>query len=108
MIGQYATDIKSNEITAIPALLKLLDIDGAIVSIDAMGCQKNIASVIREQGADYFLGLKGNHPTRHREVLDAFNDEACAKLEHFNKTFDQEANRAMPARRFKGSGCNTT
>lgn len=91
VIGQYATDVKSNEITAIPALLELLDIKGAIVSIDAMGCQKNIATVIRKQGADYFFGLKGNHPTLHQEVLDAFDDEACVKLGTAGKTFHQEA-----------------
>lgn len=93
VLGQYATDVKSNEITAIPALLELLDIKGAVVSIDAMGCQKNIAKTVREQGADYLLGLKGNHPTLHREVLDAFDDETCDNLAKSANTFHDEADK---------------
>ena len=62
MLGQYATDVKSNEITAIPELLKLLDIEGAVVSIDAMGCQKSIANTIRQRGAEYVFGLKSTRP----------------------------------------------
>jgi predicted transposase YbfD/YdcC len=53
--GQVKVDNNSNEITAIPTLLKLLDLQGATVTIDAMGCQKEIAKVITEQGADYVL-----------------------------------------------------
>ncbi|BBC25203.1 transposase, ISAs1 family [Pseudanabaena sp. ABRG5-3] len=60
VLGQCKVDEKSNEITAIPELLKLLEINGCIVTIDAMGCQKEIASQIIEQGADYVLALKGN------------------------------------------------
>ncbi len=60
ILGQSKVDEKSNEITAIPELLKLLEIKGCIVTIDAMGCQKEIASQIVEQGADYDLALKGN------------------------------------------------
>jgi predicted transposase YbfD/YdcC len=61
VLAQCKVDEKSNEITAIPELLKLLEINGCIVTIDAMGCQKEIASQIVEQGADYVLALKGNH-----------------------------------------------
>lgn len=61
LLGQIRTAEKSNEITAIPELLKLLDIEGCIVTIDAMGCQKAIAKNIVEAGADYVLGLKTNH-----------------------------------------------
>jgi predicted transposase YbfD/YdcC len=93
VLGQYATDVKSNEITAIPELLKLLDITGAVVSIDAMGCQKNIASTIRNRGADYVFGLKGNHPTLHREVLEAFDDETCAKLAESAHSFHASADK---------------
>lgn len=60
VLGQCKVDEKSNEITAIPELLKLLEIKGCIVTIDAMGCQKEIASQIVQQGADYVLALKGN------------------------------------------------
>ncbi|MBD1564806.1 ISAs1 family transposase [Vibrio sp. S12_S33] len=56
VIGQVKIADKSNEITAIPELLKLLDIKGCLVSIDAMGCQKEIAEKIVDQGGDYFLG----------------------------------------------------
>ena len=55
-LGQVVVDEKSNEITAIPELLQLLEISGALVTIDAMGCQKEIAEQIRDRGADYALG----------------------------------------------------
>jgi predicted transposase YbfD/YdcC len=61
-LGQVATDAKSNEIAAIPRLLELLDLSGAIVTIDAMGCQKEIAQKIREADADYVLAVKENQP----------------------------------------------
>ncbi len=79
LLGQRATDVKSNEITAIPALLALLDIRKSVITIDAMGCQKDIAKTIVDKGADYVFGLKGNHPTLHQEVLSAFEEEALAK-----------------------------
>lgn len=80
VLGQYATDVKSNEITAIPKLLELLSLRGATVTMDAMGCQKGIAKAIVDKGADYIFGLKGNHPSLHREVLEAFDAETCATL----------------------------
>jgi len=72
-LGELAVDDKSNEITAIPELLDLIDIAGDIVTIDAMGCQTDIAEKIREKGADYVLALKDNHPTLHEEVSDYFD-----------------------------------
>lgn len=63
-----ATEAKSNEITAIPKLLELLDLRGAAVSIDAMGCQKEIALQIVTHGGDYIFSLKGNQGTMHDEV----------------------------------------
>ena len=69
-LGQVATREKSNEITAIPELLSLLEVKGCIVTIDAMGCQKNIASKILKQEADYILAVKGNHPSLEEGVLD--------------------------------------
>jgi predicted transposase YbfD/YdcC len=62
VLGQVAVADKSNEITAIPRLLELLDVSGAIVTIDAMGCQKEIAAKIREGGGDYVLAVKDNQP----------------------------------------------
>ena len=70
-LGQLATEEKSNEITAIPELLKQINVEGAIVTIDAAGCQKNIASDIIEGGGDYVLALKGNQGTLH-QAAEAF------------------------------------
>lgn len=74
VIGQRAVDAKSNEITAIPELLNSLVLNGAIVTIDAMGTQKDIAAKIRERNADYLLALKGNQGTLHDDAKDFFND----------------------------------
>lgn len=75
VLGQVAVAEKSNEIVAIPALLRLLDLDGATVTIDAMGCQTAIAAEIVARGADYVLALKDNHPTLHEEVRATFAQE---------------------------------
>ena len=72
-LGELAVDEKSNEITAIPELLDLIDIEGDIVTIDAMGCQTDITEKIREKGADYVLAVKDNHPTLHEDVSDYFD-----------------------------------
>ena len=78
VVGQAATDAKSNEITAIPTLLRLLALQGAVVTIDALGCQTAIAAQIVEQGADYVLALKDNHPALHARVRLAFGDADAA------------------------------
>ncbi len=75
VLGQVAVAEKSNEITAIPALLRVLDLAGATVTIDAMGCQTAIAAQIVAQGADYVLALKQNHPTLHEAVAFTFAQE---------------------------------
>lgn len=72
LLGQVQTDKKSNEITAIPELLKLLSLKGCIVTIDAMGCQKAITKAIIDSEADYVLNLKSNHPYLHRQVASWF------------------------------------
>lgn len=84
ILGQVKTHEKSNEITAIPQLLEVLAITGCIVTIDAMGCQTEIAAQIIEQGADYVLSLKGNHGTVHQKVVEFFEqfDEPEQELEH--------------------------
>jgi predicted transposase YbfD/YdcC len=69
-LGQVACEEKSNEITAIPELLRLVDIKGTIITIDAMGTQKAIAAQIVDSGADYVLALKGNQETLHQAVID--------------------------------------
>lgn len=77
VLGQVKVDEKSNEITAVPELLRVLKLKGAIVTLDAMGCQKEIAAQIIGQQADYVLALKGNHANVHEEVK-AFFDDAVA------------------------------
>ncbi len=72
VLGQLKTEDKSNEITAIPKLLDVLEVTGCLVTIDAMGCQKKIAEKILEKGADYVLALKDNHPTLHQAVITHF------------------------------------
>jgi predicted transposase YbfD/YdcC len=72
VLGQMKVDDKSNEITAIPALLALLDVSGCIVTIDALGCQKDIAQAIVDGQADYVLALKENHPLLYQEVSRLF------------------------------------
>lgn len=84
-LGQVAVDEKSNEITAIPELLELLDLGGALVTIDAMGCQKTIAEKIVERGGDYILTVKDNQEHLHADIQQAFIDAAetdFAGLEH--------------------------
>lgn len=81
-LGQVVVDAKSNEIPAIPELLRLLDISGALVTIDAMGCQKEIAAQIRQGGGDYVLAVKQNQPTLYERVTEAVGegleqDAAC-------------------------------
>ena len=73
-LGQVVVDAKSNEITAIPKLLELIEISGALVTIDAMGCQTEIAAKIVEAEADYCLAAKGNQPTLHNGLIDFFAD----------------------------------
>jgi predicted transposase YbfD/YdcC len=68
VLGQLKVDGKSNEITAIPELLDVLDLEGATVTIDSMGCQSKIVEKIREKKANYVLGLKGNQSTLHNDV----------------------------------------
>jgi predicted transposase YbfD/YdcC len=80
-LGQVACAEKSNEITAIPELLRLVDIKGAIITIDAMGAQKAIAAEIIDGGADYVLALKGNQETLHQAVIDYIDEQLEGDLE---------------------------
>lgn len=91
-LGQVVVDAKSNEITAIPKLLEMLELSGALVTIDAMGCQTEIAREIVEADADYVLAVKGNQPTLHDGLIEFFNDRlkddfAGAKVRRF-ETYD--------------------
>jgi len=90
-LGQVATEEKSNEITAIPVLLRLVDIRGAIITIDAMGCQTEIAAQIVDGQADYVLALKGNQETLHDAVIEYVNEQMdsnfsnCGARRHITK-----------------------
>ena len=91
VLGQLKTDAKSNEITAIPELLQVLDISGCIITIDAMGCQKNIAEIIIKKEADYVFALKANHENLFKEVTAAFakaesNNFQDAALDYYETT----------------------
>ncbi|MCP4888446.1 MAG: ISAs1 family transposase, partial [Planctomycetaceae bacterium] len=74
-LGQLATEEKSNEITAIPELINNIDVAGAIVTIDAAGCQKTIAAKIVDGGGDYVLSLKGNQGNLHKAVEDWITEQ---------------------------------
>jgi predicted transposase YbfD/YdcC len=80
VLGQRKVEEKSNEITAVPELLRTLELSGCIVTLDAMGCQKQIAREIIEADADYVLALKGNHSTAFAEIR-SFLDDAIARGE---------------------------
>lgn len=83
VLAQTKVDEKSNEITAIPQVLKLLDIQGCIVTMDAMGCQQKIAQQIVDQGGDYILGLKGNQGSTLTAVEEHFSmtpESSCEKF----------------------------
>jgi predicted transposase YbfD/YdcC len=92
VLGQQATVSKSNEITAIPLLLERLELTGALVTIDAMGCQRAIAEAIRGRGADYLLALKDNWPTLAEEVR-LFFDRAPAGTLDTHETVDGDHGR---------------
>ena len=77
VLGQVKTEEKSNEITAIPRLLKLLNVKGCLVTIDAMGCQKQISADVQSAGADYLLAVNDNQPTLNAEVMAIF--EHCRR-----------------------------
>jgi predicted transposase YbfD/YdcC len=100
-LGQQAVDSKSNEITAIPELLKLLDLTGALVTIDAMGCQKEIAADVVSGGADYVLAVKGNQERLHEDVKRALEPAIAAGGGPGTATFarTEEMNRGRAEKR---------
>jgi predicted transposase YbfD/YdcC len=74
VLGQEVVAEKSNEITAIPRLLEVLDVEGALITIDALGCQKDIAGQIVDQGGDYVLAVKENQPTLSADIQQVFDE----------------------------------
>lgn len=89
MLGQMKVDQKSNEITAIPALLELLDLNGCIITIDAIGTQKEIAQQIIEAQADYVLTLKKNHPTLYGQVTTWFESAQAQGFAEIDYSYDE-------------------
>lgn len=88
-LGQVATEAKSNEITAIPALLSLLTLRGAIVTIDAMGAQREIAKAIVDKGADYVLALKANQGNLYAQAVALFADAGTERFDTVAHTYHE-------------------
>jgi predicted transposase YbfD/YdcC len=88
VLAQMKVEDKSNEITAIPALLELLDIKGSIITIDAMGTQTEIAKKIIDKKADYVLALKANHPTLHNQVKQWFEAASALSFQGIDVSYD--------------------
>ena len=104
VLGQVKTKEKSNEITAIPELLRVLALEGCIVTIDAMGCQKAMAEMIIEKKADYVLGLKGNQGTLHDDVKLYFEDSGFKDSTYdYHETIDGDHGRVETRRYFTTS-----
>lgn len=89
VLGQVKVEDHSNEITAIPALLELVDITGAIITIDAMGTQQSIVQQLQKKKADYVLSLKANHPTLHSQVKNWFELARATNFEGVDISYDQ-------------------
>jgi predicted transposase YbfD/YdcC len=83
VLGQRKVESKSNEITAIPELLKMLELAGCIVTIDAMGCQKKVAKAIVKKKADYVLAVKGNQGSLHEQIKTFFEDQVERDFEDY-------------------------
>jgi predicted transposase YbfD/YdcC len=94
VLGQVKVDDKSNEITAIPELLRVLEISGCIITIDAMGCQKDIAEAIIAQEAEYVLALKENHGRLYEDVVKLFDDLEASAFKAYRYSQDQTVNKS--------------
>ncbi len=86
VLGQRQVDQKSNEITAIPELIKILDISGCIVTIDAMGCQKEIVKLITQRQGDYIITLKKNQNNLYKNVENLFREAIATGFQGFNQS----------------------
>src|ERR1035437_1609402 len=101
VLGQIATDVKSNEITAVPKLLEMLSLKGCIVTVDALNCQRAIARQIIDQGGDYALALNGNQGTLHDDVRMFLDDTATEAIAV--KTTDQGGDYALALKGNQGT-----
>ena len=104
VLGQRCVDGKSNEITAIPALLDQLSWKNSIVTLDAMGCQTAIAERILARGGDYLLALKGNHPLAHAAVVQHFDEHCFRPRRHRPCRSSMPSTTAMAA--WSAGGCS--
>jgi len=93
-LGHVKTEDKSNEITAIPELLKLLQLKGCLVTIDAMGCQRDIAQMIVDAGADYLLAVKGNQETLSEDVEQEFTEGQADGFAHMDCLYHETLDKA--------------
>src|SRR5262245_28341924 len=93
LLGQRKVDEKSNEITAVPELLKALFIKGCVVTVDALNCQKDIAQTIIDGGGDYVFALKANHPQLHQEVVDWFDWAKARNFRDVDHSFCETVNK---------------
>lgn len=93
VLGQVKVDDKSNEITAIPELLRVLEVSGCIVTIDALGCQKEIAAAIIDQEADYVLALKENHGRLYEDLVKLFDDLQASAFKAYPSSQAQTVNK---------------
>lgn len=107
VLGQDAVEDKENEIVAIPRLLEMLELTGALVTIDAMGCQKAIAATIRDKGADYLLPVKQNQPALYQDLDLFFTEQRACGFAHcqalFHQTIDNDHGR-LETRRHWSTG----
>jgi len=115
-LGQVAVDAKSNEITALPQLLELLDLHDKVVTMDAMGCQKEIAQTIGDGGGEYILAVKDNQPTLHAELQEAFAQAPAPPLRSSRRTttcekghgrYEQRTVQVLPAREYLSAAQRT-
>ena len=89
VLGQVKVADRSNEITAIPRLLRMLEVSGCIVTIDAMGCQKEIAAKVVESGADYILSVKNNQPQLYEDIAETFTHSPESLSQDYFETVDK-------------------
>ena len=109
VLGQVKVEDHSNEITAIPALLELIDISGAIITIDAMGTQTEIVRLIRQKKADYVLALKSNHPTLYNQVRNWFETAKNQEFRVIEMSYDsrtQKGHHRVKTRKAKAISVN--
>jgi predicted transposase YbfD/YdcC len=99
-LGEVKTDSKSNEITAIPVLLALLDLEGTTITVDAIGCNKTVIDAILNQGAHYIIGLKKNQPSIYEAVVEYACDQGTQLNNLISDSFDDGHGRCVRRRYF--------